>query len=68
MLKKYYLGRFFWVPILVKWYQNMSGSPVLRVKNQQSQVIGKKSHFEDNAHKYPKNMVFWIFQKKYSIV
>ena len=27
MLKKY-LGRFFWVPILVKWYQNTSGFPV----------------------------------------
>ena len=25
MLKKYYLGRFFWAPILVKWYQNTSG-------------------------------------------
>ena len=25
MLKKYYLDGFFWLPILVKWYQNMSG-------------------------------------------
>ena len=25
MLKKYYLGGFFWAPILLKWYQNMSG-------------------------------------------
>ena len=25
MLKKHYLGRFFWVPILHNWYQNMSG-------------------------------------------
>ena len=25
MLKKYYLGEFFWVPILHKRYQNMSG-------------------------------------------
>ena len=25
MLKKYYLGGFFWVPILVKQHQNMSG-------------------------------------------
>ena len=25
MLKKYYLGGFFWTPIPHKWYQNMSG-------------------------------------------
>ena len=25
MLKKYYLGGFFWAPIPVKWYQNNSG-------------------------------------------
>ena len=25
MLKKYYLGRFFWAPIPVKRYQNLSG-------------------------------------------
>ena len=25
MLKKYYLGGFFWVPIPIKQYQNMSG-------------------------------------------
>ena len=24
MLKKYYLGGFFWVPIPHRWYQNMS--------------------------------------------
>ena len=25
MLKKYYLGEFFWAPIQVKWYQNTTG-------------------------------------------
>ena len=31
MLKKYYLGGFFWAPILLKWYQNMSGFACVRV-------------------------------------
>ena len=32
MLKKYYLGRFFWVPILYKWYQNTSGFEADKVR------------------------------------
>ena len=39
MLKKYYLGLFFWVPIPVKQYQNMSGFASTSLKDEPMGVV-----------------------------
>ena len=50
---------------LLWFFWNFSWSyGALRVKNCWIRIFWKKSHFGDNAQKYPQNNVFWILQKK----
>ena len=46
MLKKYYLGRFFWALIPVKWYQNMSGFASDRKYQTGNIVLNLLHHFK----------------------
>ena len=42
MLKKYYLGGFFWAPIQVKWYQNTYGFAGDMISSQQITYVKKR--------------------------
>ena len=46
MLKRYYLGGFFWVPIPLKQYQNRSGFAVANIVPQfggKNHILGRKN-------------------------